>query len=130
MSQNSTPDTQISITIIRNLPIPQGSVPDAEVVDATTITGKIPAGTGAEEVRKTVLDALPQFEETNRTNTPDTQICISIIQKGAVMDTDKITGKISAKVSAKEVKKTVLDALQQSYGKDFEETEGLDLSVS
>lgn len=65
----------------------------------------------------------------NQTSTPDTQISITIIRKRAVMDDDKITGKISANVSAKEVKKTLLDALRQSYGKDFEETEGLDLSV-
>lgn len=140
MNQTSTPNTQIGITIIRSLPIPQGGVTDAEVVDATTITGKIPAGIGAEEFRKTVLDALPQFEETNRTNTPDTQICIAIFQNlplpqggvtGAmVMGATTITGKIPASIGAEEVRDIILDALQQSYGKDFEETEGLALSVS
>jgi len=80
----------------------------------------------------------------NRTSTPDIQISISIIQRipiqGIVTDPPvvdampivmgAISGKISAKVSAQEVRKTVLDALRQSYGEDFEETEGLDLSVS
>ena len=131
---------QISITIIRNLPIPQEGVPDAVVVDATTITGKIPAGIGAEEVGKTVLGTLLQFEETNQTSTPDTEIIISIIRNlpipqggvtgAAVVDATTITGKIPAGISAEEVGKTVLDALQQSYGEDFEETEGLDLNVS
>ncbi len=136
MNQTSTPDTQISITII-----PQGGVTDAMAMSATKITGKIPAGTGAEEVRRDVLGALPQFEETNRTNTNDTQICISIIQRipiqGIVTDPPvrpipivmgAITGKISAAVDAKEVRETLLDALQRSY--DFEETEGTDLSIS
>lgn len=133
MNQTSTPDTQISISII-----PQEGVTDA--MEMSPITGKIPAGIGAEEVGKAILDALSQFEETNRTNTPDIQICISIIRNlpilqggvtdAVVVDATTITGKIPAGIGAEEVGKIILDALRQSYGEDFEETEGLDLSVS
>lgn len=137
MNQTSTPNTQISISII-----PQGCVTDAMAM--SPITGKIPAGIGAEEVGKAILDALSQFEETNRTNTPDTQISISIFRnppfpQGGMMDATvlgatTITGKIPASISTEEVRETLLDALQQflrqSYGEEFAETERLDLKKS
>lgn len=67
--------------------------------------------------------------------TNDIAIKISIIRKGragdtAVVGAPTITGKIPAKIGDEEIRKTILDALRQSYGEDFEETEGLDLSVS
>lgn len=61
MNRTNTPDTQICISIFRSPPFPQGGMMDAMVVGATTITGKIPASIGTEEVRETLLDALQQF---------------------------------------------------------------------